>query len=124
MDAGLAAVLGAVAGALATTGAALATGWAMREQAKITARAEHRRQRREPRSDIYKRFIDAARDMEHHTRPGSLIDQPEDDPEVMDHYAVRLGETAYQVREAWIEVALAGPSAVEKIASQIDQCSQ
>lgn len=62
--------------------------------------------------------------MEHHTRPGSLIDQPEDDPEIMDHYAVRLGEAAYKVREAWIEVALAGPAAVERMASQIDRCSQ
>ncbi|MBA2950357.1 hypothetical protein [Streptomyces himalayensis] len=62
--------------------------------------------------------------MEHHTRHGSLIDRPEDDPEIMDHYAVRLGQTAYKVREAWIEVALAGPAAVEKIASEIDQGAQ
>ncbi|MET9813892.1 hypothetical protein [Streptomyces sp. NPDC006355] len=59
MDAGLAAVLGALAGAVATTGAAFATGWSAREQAKIAARAEHRRQRRDARQTVYEDFINA-----------------------------------------------------------------
>ncbi|WP_405609036.1 hypothetical protein [Streptomyces sp. NBC_00076] len=59
MDAGLAAVLGALAGAVATTGAAFATGWSTREQAKIAARAEHRRQRRDARQVAYEELINA-----------------------------------------------------------------
>ncbi|MGW7548452.1 hypothetical protein ACWGKQ_46160 [Streptomyces sp. NPDC054770] len=60
MDAGLAAVLGALAGAVATTGAAFAAGWSAREQAKFAARAEHKRQRREPREKAYKAFLSEA----------------------------------------------------------------
>jgi hypothetical protein len=60
MDAGLAAVLGALAGSVATIGAALATGWTAREQAKLAARSEHLRQRRDARQVIYEEFIDAA----------------------------------------------------------------
>jgi hypothetical protein len=63
MDAGLAAVLGALAGAVATTGAAFATGWATREQAKIAARGEHRRQRRDARHGVYKEFISTASEL-------------------------------------------------------------
>lgn len=53
-------MLGALAGSVATIGAALATGWAQREGARITARSEHRRQRLEPRTAIYKEFISHA----------------------------------------------------------------
>ncbi|MFE9381107.1 hypothetical protein [Streptomyces sp. NPDC006855] len=60
MDAGLAAVLGALAGSVATIGAALATGWSAREQAKMTARAEHLRQRRDSRQSVYEEFIEVA----------------------------------------------------------------
>ncbi|MFI0262081.1 hypothetical protein ACH4OW_23925 [Streptomyces sp. NPDC017056] len=60
MDAGLAAVLGALAGSVATIGAALATGWSQREAARIAARAEHRRQQRDKRHDVYREFITAA----------------------------------------------------------------
>ncbi|MEU6391058.1 hypothetical protein [Streptomyces sp. NPDC046939] len=60
MDAGLAAVLGALAGSVATIGAALATGWSAREQARMAARAEHVRQRRDSRQAVYEEFIDAA----------------------------------------------------------------
>ncbi|MEU0423901.1 hypothetical protein ABZ235_09815 [Streptomyces canus] len=59
MDAGLAAVLGALAGSVATIGAALATGWSAREQGKLAARAEHLRQRRDARQAIYEEFIAA-----------------------------------------------------------------
>ncbi|MGA5469218.1 hypothetical protein ACPCUK_10360 [Streptomyces arboris] len=126
MDAGLAAVLGAAAGALATTGAGLVAGWSAREQARITARSEHQRQRREPRHEVYKRFIDAASDMEHHTGPGSLLAEPVHDEElnIMEHYVDLLQTLAYKVKEAWIEVALVGPREVEAVASQIERCSQ
>ena len=124
MDAGLAAVLGAVAGSLATTGAAFATGWAAREQARIAARAEDRRQRREPRNDTYKRFIDAAREMEHHTQlDPPLVARPEDDLDVSQYPAV-VARAAHRVREAWIDVALVGPPEVERIACDIERSSK
>ncbi|MFE9063236.1 hypothetical protein [Streptomyces violaceusniger] len=59
MDAGLAAVLGALAGSVATIGAAMATGWSAREQSKMAARSEHLRQRRDARQAVYEEFIDA-----------------------------------------------------------------
>ncbi|MFF4907201.1 hypothetical protein ACFY2T_20280 [Streptomyces sp. NPDC001260] len=78
MDAGLAAVLGALAGAVATTGAALATGWSAREQAKIAARAEHRRQRRDARQVVYEEFISAALAHENHAGRIFVAPVPED----------------------------------------------
>ncbi|MGI5378228.1 hypothetical protein ACQEV2_29055 [Streptomyces sp. CA-251387] len=62
--------------------------------------------------------------MEYHTQHGSLVDEPEEDSEIMDHYAAMLERTANRVREAWIEVALAGPAQVEKIAGEIAQTSK
>ncbi|WP_189588949.1 hypothetical protein [Streptomyces massasporeus] len=81
MDAGLAAVLGALAGAVATTGAAFATGWSAREQAKIAARAEHRRQRRDARQAVYEEFIDAARTHAAHATHLSIGPMPQNEEE-------------------------------------------
>lgn len=127
MDAGLAAVLGAGAGALATTGAALATGWASREQAKITARAEHRRQRREPRREIYKQFIDAASTAEWYMTMLPLliatanVGEPLEEPSAADH-AQHCRTLADDVRKAWLDVVLAGPAEVAQAASEIEEC--
>jgi hypothetical protein len=77
MDAGLAAVLGALAGSVATIGAALATGWSAREQAKMGARAEHLRQRRDARQAVYEEFIDAAQEHANWTKI-LLAPAPED----------------------------------------------
>lgn len=56
MDAGLAAVLGAVAGAVAT----FVTGRTSRDQAQFAAKVEHVRQRREGRELAYRGFVSAA----------------------------------------------------------------
>ncbi|MEU2901116.1 hypothetical protein ACWC4E_33925 [Streptomyces sp. NPDC001273] len=60
MDAGLAAVLGAMAGSLGAIGAAFATRSGMRQQSLINARAEHQRHRRESRQAAYEAFAVAA----------------------------------------------------------------
>jgi hypothetical protein len=127
MDAGLAAVLGAGVGALATTGAALATGWASREQSKIGARAEHRRQRREPRKGLYKQFIDAASTAEWYmAMPPLLIamanqEDPLEEPTATEH-AQRCRALADDVKKAWLDVVLAGPAEVAQTASEIEEC--
>jgi hypothetical protein len=127
MDAGLAAVLGAGAGALATTGAALATGWASREQAKIGARAEHRRQRREPRQGLYKQFIDAASTAEWYMAMLPLLiamakqEDPLEEPTATEH-AQRCRALADDVKKAWLDVVLAGPAEVAQTASGIEEC--
>ncbi|WP_217134815.1 hypothetical protein [Streptomyces sp. AC558_RSS880] len=116
MDAGLAAVLGALAGSVATIGAALATGWAQREGARITARSEHRRQRLESRSAVYKQFLLRANDLRaailpHAENPGVRISFHVD--------IERVELAANKVREVWSDVALAGPQSVAKCANSI-----
>ncbi|MEU8988535.1 hypothetical protein AB0C98_19160 [Streptomyces sp. NPDC048558] len=88
MDAGLAAVLGALAGAVATTGAAFATGWATREQARIAARAEHTRQRRDARQAVYEEFIE---------QTGALMDRAIE-------YSDSSAPTWVQIQAAEVEV--------------------
>jgi hypothetical protein len=122
MDSGIAAVLGALAGSLATIGAALATGWAQREGARITARSQHRRERREPREEIYKEFISRAARMNaeaamfaitmEFTPPGIDSDMVED-----------WSEKAAEIREKSTDVVLAGPKEITKIAIALETLS-
>lgn len=112
MDAGLAAVCGALAGSLGTIGAALASGRAQRAGAEIVARAEHRKSRREPREAAYKGYVAAVSkvlDWEYYD------DEPNQDDE--------LHPLLVNIREAWTEVMFAGPSKVKTSAeSLIDAC--
>lgn len=101
MDAGLAAVCGALAGSLSTICAALATGRAQRESAEITARADHRKSRREPREVAYRRFISSVgvlRDWEYYDDESNQDDE--------------LHPLVVNIRDAWTEVLLAGPKNV------------
>ncbi|MFB6876883.1 hypothetical protein [Streptomyces sp. NPDC056323] len=134
MDAGLAAVLGALAGSVATIGAALATGWSAREQAKMAARAEHLRQRRDARQAVYEEFIDAAHAHSDLTKI-LLAPAPEDFddmerlrilPPGMDLAAVieesrSLHETVTRIAT---RVQLAGPKEVSAAASLVDDKSR
>lgn len=124
MDAGIAAVLGALAGSVATIGAALATGWAQREGARITARSEHRRERREPRFGAYKALIVEASGFRDHVGvftevlaifPYGRIDEP---------FAERCEALADAVRERWVTVALVGPKEVAEIAALLERLSR
>ncbi|MET8403476.1 hypothetical protein [Streptomyces sp900116325] len=123
MDAGTAAVLGALAGSVATIGAALATGWAQREGARITARSEHRKERREPRYGVYKDFIAEASRM--NDRVGLFTVTYDSFPfERIDVlFASRCEEAADAVKEKWIEVALAGPKEIAETASRLERLS-
>lgn len=124
MDAGLAAVCGALAGAVATTGAAFATGWWQRENVLIAARAEHRRQRREPRSDVYKTFVAAVvetRDAAGAGPMGDGITISQFGPERFTRdYATQINERVNRVREAWLNVAISGPDDLAALATSMD----
>ncbi|MGW3588194.1 hypothetical protein [Streptomyces fungicidicus] len=117
MDAGLAAVLGALAGAVATTGAAFATGWSTREQAKITARAEHRRQRRDARQAVYEEFMEAT-DAMIYAIPIAVGPDPKPLSEVT---AMRDIASARHIaiRSLRTKIQLAGPTSVANAASKV-----
>ncbi|MFD7565802.1 hypothetical protein ACFV7O_21665 [Streptomyces tendae] len=125
MDAGLAAVLGALAGSVATIGAALATGWAQREGARITARSEHRRERREPRHTAYREMIEAATSLRDMTVQYELFDASEISSDVHLREQDILGLHAKQalVRKRAIEVALVGPAPVGEVAMRVASVS-
>lgn len=122
MDAGTAAVLGALAGSTATIGAALATGWAQREGARIAARSEHRRERREPRQNTYKRFIAAASDMRSAVGIYGLdVDLGSD--AIDEHLSEEWSTLAHKVGSESLDVALAGPEQVTTAAIKIASLS-
>jgi hypothetical protein len=112
MDAGLAAVCGALAGSLGTIGAALASGRAQRAGAEIAARAEHRKSRRDPREAAYKDYaasVAVLLDWEYYD------DEPSQDDE--------LHPLLVDIRKAWTEVIFAGPLAVKGPADRLmDAC--
>lgn len=60
MDAGLAAVLGAIVGAIGSSGAAITTSILGRGQARMQMRAEHVRMLREPRRNSYIAFAECS----------------------------------------------------------------
>ncbi|MEW2573583.1 hypothetical protein [Streptomyces sp. NPDC047070] len=119
MDAGTAAVLGALAGSTATIGAALATGWAQREGARITARSEHRMERRQPRHDIYKEFITEANRMRALTSVWGI--DLHLTPEPTDQRVRHWGEVARSLESKASDTALAGPAPVSKAAIKISR---
>jgi hypothetical protein len=111
MDAGLAAALGALAGAAATTGAAFVTGWSTREQARIAARAEHRRQRRDARQSVYEEFINKVDALVGKTSiPFDLVTQyPSLRPKLQE-----LAPLSEAIGEIATRVTLAGPEHVSR----------
>ncbi|MFK4689832.1 hypothetical protein [Streptomyces pristinaespiralis] len=125
MDAGLAAVLGALAGSMATIGAALATGWSQREGARILARSEHRRQRQEPRNGAYKDFISAASRMRDLVDLFTLTFNDGDFPysRINAYLSSHCKEAANTIKEKWVDVALAGPKEITEAASLLERLS-
>ncbi|MFE9569239.1 hypothetical protein ACFYMW_12175 [Streptomyces sp. NPDC006692] len=125
MDAGIAAIGGALAGSVATVGAAFATGWWQRENIRLTGRAEHWRQRREPRSQVYREFASAVADIRDRVRtqphmPDSGLAWVS--PEFFsDTLTDQLREMLVPVRRSWLDVALAGPQSVSGSAAEIEK---
>ncbi|MEU7581012.1 hypothetical protein AB0B50_25805 [Streptomyces sp. NPDC041068] len=124
MDAGLAAVLGALAGGIGTTLAGMAAGWASREQARITARAEHRRLRQGPREGAYTAFIGAAGALRDHAIPMFFgVEEILDRPPLTEEFLREAPKHMQAVVTAWLTVTLAGPRSVQGAASDIYDCS-
>jgi hypothetical protein len=124
MDAGIAAVLGALAGSVATIGAALATGWAQREGARIVARSEHRRERREPRHEAYRDLIEAATALTDATAQYNFFDaEMPSDLHLQDADIAGFLEKRVLVKKAAISVALVGPQGVSETAMKVAELS-
>lgn len=103
-------MLGALAGALATTGAALVAGWASREQARISARVEYRKLLAEPRREAYRRFVEAATAYLEHLEKLTATRR------VDSAFVQEAMGLTRPVREAWASVALAGPDSASDCA--------
>ncbi|MEV5374998.1 hypothetical protein AB0L26_03340 [Streptomyces nondiastaticus] len=121
MDAGLAAVLGALAGSVATIGAAVATGWAQREEARIAARSEHKRERREPRHEVYRQFISEANHMGQQAGVYSSLGAALTPDYFTEDRTRRVHEMARLIEAKATEAALAGPKEITESALKIAQ---
>ncbi|WP_405844534.1 hypothetical protein [Streptomyces sp. NBC_01518] len=119
MDQGIAAVLGALVGASSALGAGWMTARTQINATRISAQAEHRRQRRESRHTVYKDFINAYEEF------GAVItpliyfaDGPRRDLFTED--AIRsVGDSLFPIQAAWLDVSLAGPESVSRKADQL-----
>ncbi|MFF3140693.1 hypothetical protein ACFVRU_02880 [Streptomyces sp. NPDC057927] len=120
MDSGIAAVLGALAGSVATIGAAMATGWAQREGARIAARSEHRRERRGPRHAVYRDLLEAATTFHGIVGHYEFFDaEVPDDLHLQEENIAGLLQKQAAVKKTAIEVALAGPKEVGEAAMKL-----
>jgi hypothetical protein len=119
MDAGLAAVLGALAGSVATIGAALATGWAQRESVRITARSEHRRERREPRQTVYGEFISLLFELRNVVAPLAVVTDDGFTDQVNQIPVDQCVNLADRIVGKSIDVALSGPAEVTRRAGNL-----
>ncbi|NEA63929.1 hypothetical protein [Streptomyces sp. SID12488] len=114
MDAGIAAVSGALAGSVATIGAAFATGWWQRENTRITARAAYRKDQRQPRYDAYKSLI------RHGDALSNVFLMGAYDSDMADAAAEKLTH----IEEAWLEISLLGPASVLTVSRSVHRKSQ
>ncbi|MET7567437.1 hypothetical protein ABZT04_02865 [Streptomyces sp. NPDC005492] len=105
MDSGLAAVLGAIAASVGS----VATAFAQHETARISARAEHRRERRQPRHDTYRAFIQQVMLVKERV----TYDEYEDTTFSEEEALIK------SVHESWIDVGLLGPQPVISAASRL-----
>lgn len=110
-------MLGALAGAMATTGAALATGWSQRESARIAARAEYQRQRHQSRHTAYKSFIASTQSLSYASRTFRRQEIPVD--AFTDSVVETFASAESEIKEAWLEVVLSGPAEVSRRAAPL-----
>ncbi|MGV9249670.1 hypothetical protein [Streptomyces sp. NPDC003710] len=136
MDAGVAAVLGAAAGALTP----IVTGWMQRSSTKMQMRAESLKERREPRRSSYDAFASAAAALHDHLQPwvtfGRLLDtsrtaatEGEDPVSYLrsggfkEGYIPRAIELADEVSRCGRHVALDGPAGLEPFVTKTVELS-
>ncbi|MCZ4117829.1 hypothetical protein [Streptomyces sp. H39-S7] len=109
-----AALLGTLLGSLATIGAAIVSGWAQREGARISARSQYIKDRHQPRSDTYKSFMKMAVD---------LTDRVVENDGYEDTTADEERTIRKKISEHWIDLSLIGPNSVIAAGSEVrDRC--
>ncbi|MCG7205791.1 proline dehydrogenase [Streptomyces arenae] len=117
MDAGLAALLGAAVGSLATLGAAVLSG-------RAQARAQHEQWRRQHRRDAYAAYLGALHDRD--IAMDAVLDalRP-DEPDLpgVDEKVRRFVGLAREVHRAAEVVVLEGPAALAEAADRITRAS-
>jgi hypothetical protein len=102
MDAGLAAVLGAVAGSVGGVVGSIVTGRVQRDGVLMSVRAEHLKQRHQPRHDAYRVFLRSMTELKDRV----LVDSYEN-TRPTEEDAFRK-----EINERWIELSLFGPPSV------------
>ncbi|MEV7914804.1 proline dehydrogenase [Streptomyces griseus] len=117
MDSGLAALLGAAIGSVATLGAAVANG-------RAQARSQHAQESRQHRRDAYARYLGALhdRDLAMDAVLAALrADHP--DPAVIDELTERFVALAREVHRCCEVVVLEGPASVAAVAERVTNAS-
>lgn len=99
----IATLLGTVVGALATLGAAIASGRFQREGAHIAARAQYQNERRKPRHDVYKVVLETAMKVRDRINQSGYEDTTAAEESA-------LSEAIANVE--WVELSLLGPEPV------------
>ncbi|MER7836191.1 hypothetical protein ABTY98_09805 [Streptomyces sp. NPDC096040] len=102
MDAGLAAVLGAVAGSVGGIAGSIVTGRVQRDGVLMSVRAEHLKERRQPRHDAYKVFLRSMTDLK-----DRVLVESYQSTSPQEEVAFRK-----EINERWIELSLYGPPVV------------
>jgi hypothetical protein len=117
MDAGLAALLGAAVGSVATLGAALVSG-------RAQARAQHDQWRRQHRRDAYASYLSALHDRDI-VMDAILAALRSDDPDLpdVDEKIRRFTTLAREVHRAAEVVILEGPASLAEVASRVTHAS-
>ena len=111
MDAGIAAIGGALVGAVAALGTAALTTWVQRETARTTVRAEYQKEVRQPRRDAYRKLISAGIELaESAAGEWIWIEQEHVTP------ALNLKDP---IDESWLEISLLGPVNTAAAATEV-----
>jgi len=106
----IATLLGTVVGALATLGAAVASGRFQREGAQIAARAQLQSDRRQPRNDAYVVVLDRATRLRDRVGTDLYEDTTVEEERALEETVKNMG---------WTELSLLGPSSVIAAASLV-----
>lgn len=126
MDAATAALLGSLVGASSSFLTALAASRTQREIARISARAEHRKLRREPRAKAFQQFV--ARTVEVQRSIPSWLEIQTPTLLYMNRVSHEQNEQAQsaieKLRLTWEEIALLGPPVASKPAREIEKITE
>jgi hypothetical protein len=110
MVAVIAALLGTLLGSLATIGAAVVSGWAQREGARISAKSQYVQNRHQPRRESYRAFIEVATDLKEYFTPLRNYERPN----LSEQESLRK-----EINARWVDLSLLGPADVITGASHV-----